>query len=135
MPFPSEIGCLRKMYSAFVQGAPHAHVPTCAQAFSICCTTTLRKRAQLAAQWTDMNDDNLEPTEVTRLARPGRARSLSLVVMSSAGVFTYPIDKDGAILVGRGTDCDVAITDVKASRRHALLTVGEELMVTDLGST
>ena len=40
-----------------------------------------------------------------------------------------------SVVIGRGTDCDVVIQDLKASRRHCQLTRREEgFLLEDLGS-
>lgn len=40
----------------------------------------------------------------------------------------------GEVLLGRGSECDLPLIDTLASRRHAVLKVGSEVTVTDLGS-
>ncbi|RNI21140.1 FHA domain-containing protein [Flexivirga caeni] len=47
-----------------------------------------------------------------------------------------PLESGRTIVVGRGLDCDLVITDALASRRHAELRLdGTQLTITDLGSS
>ena len=55
--------------------------------------------------------------------------------MSPSGVFTHALPERGAVAIGRGTDCDVQIDDLKASRRHCVIHLGDECEIEDLGST
>ena len=59
----------------------------------------------------------------------------SLLVMSQAGVFTYVLPAEGALSIGRGTECEIRIDDAKASRRHAVVSVADDrCTMEDLGS-
>jgi pSer/pThr/pTyr-binding forkhead associated (FHA) protein len=45
------------------------------------------------------------------------------------------LQKRDSVVIGRGTDCDVVIQDLKASRRHCQLTrTGDGFLLQDLGS-
>jgi pSer/pThr/pTyr-binding forkhead associated (FHA) protein len=45
------------------------------------------------------------------------------------------LQKRDSVVIGRGTDCDVVIQDLKASRRHCQLTRNPEgFLLEDLGS-
>jgi len=55
--------------------------------------------------------------------------------MSQGGVFISPLPTSGEVTIGRSTQVDVRIDDVKASRVHAVLRVGEHVEIVDRGST
>jgi pSer/pThr/pTyr-binding forkhead associated (FHA) protein len=55
--------------------------------------------------------------------------------MSPAGIVTFPLPATGEISIGRSPDADVQIDDAKASRRHALVRLGEHSTVEDLNSS
>jgi DNA-binding NtrC family response regulator len=57
-----------------------------------------------------------------------------LLVMSRRGCRVVTLPPHGEISIGRGADCDVALEDAKASRRHAILRVGRDVEIVDLGS-
>jgi len=57
-----------------------------------------------------------------------------LVVMGPASFHTVPLPVRGEVVVGRGSSADVDIDEPRASRRHALLRVGEGVTIEDLGS-
>ncbi len=45
------------------------------------------------------------------------------------------LQRRNSVVIGRGTDCDVVIQDLKASRRHCQLTRNDEgFVLEDLGS-
>lgn len=50
-----------------------------------------------------------------------------------ANVEEYVIDKS-EISIGRGTDCDVVLTDKTSSRKHVLIKQGASFVLQDLGS-
>jgi DNA-binding NtrC family response regulator len=84
--------------------------------------------------------DDSSPTEIGahRVAVVGRdeGRGVSLLVMSDVGVFSYPINEQRELVLGRSDEADVTIPDSKASRRHAILRVkGDVYELVDLGST
>jgi transcriptional regulator with AAA-type ATPase domain len=77
------------------------------------------------------------PDTITHKPPPegsGEASRLSLLVMSSLGVFTHPLPSSGEITIGRASDCDVRVEDSKVSRNHASIVVGPTLHVVDHGS-
>jgi DNA-binding NtrC family response regulator len=59
----------------------------------------------------------------------------ALLVMAPSGVFTHALPAAGQVTIGRDEGCDVVLGDVKASRRHALLHLGDPCAIEDLGST
>ena len=66
---------------------------------------------------------------------PRRLRSLCLLVMSQHGVFNHPLPERGTVLIGRSESCAVTVDDSKLSREHAVLRIGEQLEIVDLGSS
>jgi DNA-binding NtrC family response regulator len=57
-----------------------------------------------------------------------------LLVMSRRGCRVVTLPPHGEISIGRGADCDVALDDAKASRRHAILRIARDVEIVDLGS-
>ena len=57
-----------------------------------------------------------------------------LLVMSRSGVVTHELPPLGSVTIGRGGECDVNLDDVKASRKHALVFVGNPCTIEDTGS-
>ena len=64
----------------------------------------------------------------------GEALGYHLVVVGEEVFETLPLPARGDVIVGRGSSADVRIEDPRASRRHARLRLGDELLVEDLGS-
>jgi len=60
---------------------------------------------------------------------------LAILVMSEAGVFTYPLPERGELTIGRANRCGISVDDPQLSREHALLRVGASLEIVDLGSS
>jgi DNA-binding NtrC family response regulator len=65
---------------------------------------------------------------------PDTAIDRELLVMSRRGCRVVTLPPNGEISIGRGADCDLALEDAKASRRHAILRVGRDVEIVDLGS-
>jgi len=60
---------------------------------------------------------------------------LSLIVTDGSAATRYPVVAEGHLLIGRSSaSCDVVISDPLVSREHAILQIGDELTVEDLGS-
>jgi DNA-binding NtrC family response regulator len=64
-----------------------------------------------------------------------RGARLSLLVMGSGGVFTYPLPERGEVTIGRSVRCEICIDDARLSREHARLVVGAHVEIVDLGSS
>ena len=62
-------------------------------------------------------------------------RLLSLLVMSESGVFSHALPERGELTIGRADRCGVCIKDPQLSREHAILRIGQELEIVDLGSS
>jgi transcriptional regulator with PAS, ATPase and Fis domain len=58
-----------------------------------------------------------------------------VVVLWDGGSVTRPLPAQGALVVGRGEDCDVRVDHFSVSRKHAVLHLGPELRIEDLGSS
>jgi DNA-binding NtrC family response regulator len=67
-------------------------------------------------------------------SQAGGALGYHLVVMGEAVFETVPLPPRGEVVVGRGSDADVRVEEPRASRRHARLRLGDEILVEDLGS-
>jgi DNA-binding NtrC family response regulator len=59
---------------------------------------------------------------------------IHLLVMSPEMFATHPLPATGTLTIGRSTGADIQIHDPLASRRHAVLTVGDVLTIEDLKS-
>jgi two-component system, NtrC family, response regulator AtoC len=59
---------------------------------------------------------------------------LELAIAVSGGVTVAALPARGSVLLGRGDDCDVRLEHSTVSRRHAILHLGPELRIQDLGS-
>ena len=57
-----------------------------------------------------------------------------LQVVTQTGVVTHALPKSGSVVIGRAREADVRIDDPAISRRHAIVHVGAELAIEDLGS-
>jgi DNA-binding NtrC family response regulator len=82
-----------------------------------------------------MSKAHLETEQLDRkaaAATPGRWR---LVVLSDSGPSSHALPPAGSITLGRGDDADIKLDDTSASRRHALLHLGPEVRLEDLGSS
>jgi len=72
-----------------------------------------------------VHSDANAPTEARiEIAPTAGGLRYTILVIDRDSAFTYVCPGTGAIVVGRGTDADIRIDDVKASRRHALVHIG-----------
>jgi DNA-binding NtrC family response regulator/pSer/pThr/pTyr-binding forkhead associated (FHA) protein len=67
-------------------------------------------------------------------SRDTRGRRYRLVVVNEAGSSSYALPATGAAVLGRGDDATVRLDDAAASRKHAVLHLGAEVRLEDLGS-
>ncbi|WP_437521408.1 sigma 54-interacting transcriptional regulator [Sorangium sp. So ce726] len=58
-----------------------------------------------------------------------------LAVFASDGVVAHPLPESGSVSIGRASDNDICINHRSVSRRHAILHVGPQLRLEDLGGT
>ena len=72
--------------------------------------------------------------ETLRVQTPTEPR-LMLTALWDGGSFTQFIEGGGAAVLGRGSTADVVVEHPSISRRHVNLTLGAELLVSDLGSS
>src|ERR1043165_3250052 len=59
---------------------------------------------------------------------------MRLYVTGAHAVTSHPLPASGALTLGRGADCDIAIDDTSVSRLHAVLHIGEVIEIEDRGS-
>ena len=57
-----------------------------------------------------------------------------LLVVSGPRAETFSLPASGEVAIGRGEDCQIRIDDARLSRNHAVLVVGAQLVLRDLGS-
>ena len=79
------------------------------------------------------------PPTVRRVSESDAGKSMpSALKMSSGGVqniIETSLQRRDSVVIGRGTECDVVIQDLKASRRHCQLSRKDEgFLLEDLGS-
>ncbi len=61
---------------------------------------------------------------------------LRLLIAGEQGVSTVNLTEGGTITIGRGPECEVVLDDdLRVSRRHAVIFVGAQIEISDLGST
>ena len=70
-------------------------------------------------------------TESLGVKRPSR---LALLLHDRGGARTVTLPEHGPFLIGRGGDCNLVVDDRAISRHHAVLHIGAEPTVEDLGS-
>jgi two-component system response regulator AtoC len=64
----------------------------------------------------------------------GGATGFQLLVVTGNRAETFRLPTSGEVTIGRGIDCQVRIDDATLSRNHAVLRVGDQLVLSDLGS-
>ncbi|MBI4815230.1 MAG: sigma 54-interacting transcriptional regulator [Deltaproteobacteria bacterium] len=75
----------------------------------------------------------LPPTVLAEDASSPEA-PLTLLVISPDAMRTYPLPESGDLTIGRAPECDISIDDPQISRTHAMLHIGPQIQVEDLGS-
>jgi two-component system, NtrC family, response regulator AtoC len=66
---------------------------------------------------------------------PQSPRGPHLVVVEESSSYPLPLPVAGQLVIGRGPEADLSLSEPSASRRHALVTIENgEVRVTDLGS-
>jgi DNA-binding NtrC family response regulator len=81
--------------------------------------------------------DDRSSTAVGVVARPDERaprRRLVLRVLCDGALSSHPLPAEGTVSLGRSGDVDVCIEHASVSRRHAVLHLGAELRIEDLGS-
>jgi two-component system response regulator AtoC len=87
------------------------------------------------AMATTLDPERIRLTGTAPVIDRAGPRGPHLVVVEESSSFPFPLPPQGEILIGRGTEADLAIHEPAASRRHATLTVAEgQVQLTDLGS-
>jgi DNA-binding NtrC family response regulator len=71
----------------------------------------------------------------TTIQVPNTTSSRTLVVVADGLVKTWPlVDGESQVTIGRSEQLEFAIDEASLSRRHAVLHIGDTLMIEDLGS-
>jgi hypothetical protein len=78
--------------------------------------------------------DRTRSTRASRLWAETTAEALVLDICTEAGKTTVSLPPRGSVILGRSRTADVAIDHESVSRKHALLHVGSQLLIQDLGS-
>lgn len=72
-----------------------------------------------------------------RISEPGGESAIAgweLTALISGRAFVHELPRRGSVVLGRGSQADVALEDASVSRRHATLHLGDDVVVEDLGS-
>jgi two-component system, NtrC family, response regulator AtoC len=64
----------------------------------------------------------------------GLPRRYALVILGDCGMRVVPLPPTGSVVVGRGIEADVRVSDVRISRQHARVHIGASLRIEDLHS-
>jgi two-component system response regulator AtoC len=82
-------------------------------------------------------NDELAATAVIlggkQVNEPG-PHQLQMVVIGNGILASHPLPTASAYTIGRSTQCEIPVDDASISRRHALLHIGDTVMIEDLGS-
>src|SRR6266576_303278 len=71
---------------------------------------------------------------VSTVAEPSAPAGLRLYATGAHAFTSHALPASGALTIGRGTDCDIAIDDTSVSRVHAVLHLGAVIEIEDRGS-
>jgi len=83
----------------------------------------------------EINPDRVRVTGTAPAIDRGAARGPHLVVVEESSSFPFALPARGEILIGRGPEADLPLTERAASRRHATLRVEDgQVHISDLGS-
>jgi two-component system response regulator AtoC len=83
----------------------------------------------------DIDLDRNRFTGTVPVIDKGGPRSPHLLVVEASSSRTFPLPARGELLIGRGPEAELPLTELAASRRHATISVdGSEVQITDLGS-
>ncbi|HEY8041517.1 MAG TPA: sigma 54-interacting transcriptional regulator [Polyangiaceae bacterium] len=74
-------------------------------------------------------------TRATTMVRDDAPHRRRLLVFWKHGSATFDLPDAGAVVVGRGRECDVRIDHASVSRKHARFHLGRRVAVEDLGSS
>src|SRR5687768_13988369 len=82
-------------------------------------------------------NDELAATAVIlsgkQVTEPG-PNQLQMVVIGNGILASHPLPTGSAYTIGRSNQCEIPVDDASISRRHALLHIGDTVMIEDLGS-
>jgi two-component system response regulator AtoC len=86
----------------------------------------------MSPEW---NPDRIRLTGTAPIVDRAGPRGPHLVVVEESSSFPFALPPLGEILIGRGEEADLAISERAASRRHATLAITDrQVQITDLGS-
>ena len=71
---------------------------------------------------------------ISTVAEQGAAAGLRLYATGAHAATSHGLPASGALTIGRGADCDIAIDDTSVSRLHAVLHLGAVIEIEDRGS-
>jgi transcriptional regulator of acetoin/glycerol metabolism len=80
------------------------------------------------------DDDYADERSTVGLDRRGGDGSLRLRVIGESQFASHPLPAHGRLVIGRSREADVRIDHESVSRKHAVLFVGAQLRIEDLGS-
>src|SRR5690349_21785067 len=82
----------------------------------------------------DPLDDTVRRAPLRGPRAPASADRWQLVVVADGNFRTYKLTSGQPITIGRAPECEVRLDHPSISRRHAQLTVGDEISLVDLDS-
>src|SRR5689334_17208133 len=68
---------------------------------------------------------------ISTVAEQTAAAGLRLYATGAHAATSHALPASGALTIGRGTDCDIAIDDTSVSRVHAVLHLGPVIEIED----
>ncbi|MGQ0506186.1 MAG: sigma 54-interacting transcriptional regulator [Myxococcaceae bacterium] len=73
-------------------------------------------------------------TPALKISGPSTTSELCLLVIGETNFHSHPLPEQGELVIGSASGCDLVVSDGSVGERHALLTLGPALTITDLGS-
>lgn len=84
----------------------------------------------------ESNDGSMDLRDLpTDTVEEDQVAETHLLVLWNGGTIAYPLEHGRSLVIGRGADVDVQIDHSSVSRRHAILHVGDTILIEDLGSS
>ena len=82
-----------------------------------------------------MTSKPFQDLTTAHLGAAGGSAPKRLLVIWDGGMVQHEMPERGAVVLGRGKECDVCIEHVSVSRKHATLTIGDTYTLEDHGSS